>query len=116
MLVSPGAVRCPGVLLPVSRTLFPAPLPGRTLPAQQDTREFFERERWELELHDCLRAAEKHKQDGNDLFEKKEFQSADEKYLCSLKYVEFENVFEGEVRNPRQPKHDRQWRRPARGV
>ena len=48
-----------------------------------------------LQLHDCLRAAEKHKLDGKGLFEQHDFQAADEKYLTALKYVEFENVFEG---------------------
>jgi len=64
--------------------------------AAVDTREWFERERWELELKDCLRAALKHQKDGHHLFSLNQLHAADIKFLRALKYVEFETVFEGE--------------------
>ena len=52
----------------------PKHLPSGAAPSPPDARAWFERERWELQLHDCLRAAEKHKLDGKTLFEQEDFQ------------------------------------------
>jgi hypothetical protein len=52
----------------------PKHLPPGAAPSLPDERAWFERERWELQLHDCLRAAEKHKLDGKSLFEQQDFQ------------------------------------------
>lgn len=52
----------------------PKHLPSGAAPSPPDARAWFERERWELQLHDCLRAAEKHKLDGKSLFEQQDFQ------------------------------------------
>uniref|UniRef100_A0A7S0WN57 Uncharacterized protein n=2 Tax=Pyramimonas obovata TaxID=1411642 RepID=A0A7S0WN57_9CHLO len=73
------------------------PLP----PTHKPAREWYEKEPWELELHDCLRAAEKYKEEGNQLFAEEEYEGAGEKYLRAQKYVEFETVFEGEEKTAR---------------
>ena len=71
---------------------------GHKLPARSTpSREWYEKEPSELELHDCLRAAEKIKEEGNQRFAEEDYEGAEEKYLCAQKYVEVETVFEGEV-------------------
>ncbi|KAK3245099.1 hypothetical protein CYMTET_45313 [Cymbomonas tetramitiformis] len=65
-------------------------------PSKLGDYEWFDKEPWQLQLRDCLRAAEKHKVDGNAHFTSGNTKNALEKYTCALKYVEFETVFDDE--------------------